>query len=291
MSSVPLNTRAPFRFCPLREQIAQAREDLDTAAKDVAEAKAKADADPTNKKLAENLIEAQEWEMETQENLDKLEGELAANPKQPVYLLRVPTYRSNDALVAMSLGLPQSPSDRRMFRAIKQAAETGALPLDDADLLDIEVALKSSGGGVPEEMTGVFQDLFDRVSDHPAVRDVVVARYQANSADRELTIRFHLLGWENVDIDGVPAVFDAKDGLAAESCLDAIPPADCRAIVEKVKEMNRVGSRLGNSSASPSPSLSTPTASPVVSDAPAQPQVDQLAAPVETTPTVETVAG
>ncbi|MBP2232569.1 hypothetical protein J2847_005898 [Azospirillum agricola] len=260
--SILLNTRAPVRFIPLIDQITKARETLADAEHVLAEATAKSAAAPKDIDLLEALDSAGDDVVAAQEALDKLERELAENPTQPVYLLRVPTYRTNDQLVTMSLELPQAPTDRRMFRAIQKAAEAGVIDLDDPDLLAVEAGLKTSGAGVPEDLTGAFQNLFDLASDHPTVRQTIVARHKANSQDRTLMLRFHLVGWEGVVVDDVPVPFASSGDLADEGVIDVIPPADILAIINKVREMNSVRKRTGNFSGLPSLSPSSPSDSP-----------------------------
>lgn len=267
-NELPADPRTPFPYCPLMDQIRKARETLEDAQRALAEADAKAKAAPDDKALADALAVAIAAEADAADTLEDLENQLAEQPDQPVYLLRVPTFRTNTRFSEIMALAPPSPSDRRMFRAIKKAGiETGEIPADDADLLAVEQALRSSGADLPDALAGVFEDLYARVEEHPAVRAVVAARTRSNGAVPLLKVRFHLLGFKNVEGD-----FVAVGDMATEETTDLISPLDVYRIANKVDELNALRMRLGKSSSSRS--RSRPSASASALAQAAEPVVD-----------------
>ncbi|MCW2242262.1 hypothetical protein [Azospirillum canadense] len=245
------------------DRIAKARDALADAERAVDEAAIEADRATSEQDKAEKA-EALKAKRETVEVLTgfvtRAERAMAERKSKPVYLLRVPTPRTRAAMAEEAMRLPVAPSDRAMFAAIKAAGtEAGLIPTDDPDLAAVEKALRESGGGVPDNLLGLFEGLHDRVSDHPKVREVHVARMRAQNALSLLTVRFYLKG-----IEGLPGAetFEIKHGLATEESLDILPPDEMAAIEQKIAELGTLRGREGNFSGSLSPSQSSRTPSP-----------------------------
>ncbi len=262
---MPLPLSATYTFTPLIDRIEKAREEVAAAERKAANAHAAADAKPDDAALAETATEADEALDVANEALDSLEAELAENPDQPKYVLRVPTFDLNAKFEEEMIRHPTYPSDRKMFKAIEAS---GLIPADDPDLIEVRAGLRKSGGGVPEELAGVFQDLYDRASDAPEVGAIRAARLRWQKDLARLRTNFYLLSFSGVvDVDGNDVPFEADgDGKPTEAALNAIPPDDIIAIGEKVSELNTLKGRRGNSrgkanaSALPPPSLQSRTA-------------------------------
>lgn len=255
MTTLPISAADLYRFNPLKDRIEKARESLEDAERAVDEAELEAGKAPDDADKKAKVKEARDLVKVLENILANQERELKKAKVQPEYLLKVPTYRTQTALEELAAMIPPSPSDRKMFAAIKAAGlETGLIPEDDPDLKEVAKALRETGGGVPKEKRGLFDDLHERVCDHPTVRGVVAARHRYAKALDLLTVRFYLKG-----VDGLPGAeaFRIEHDLVTEESTDIIPPDDLSAIEAKVAELRSVRGREGNSSSSPSPSRSS----------------------------------
>lgn len=264
MPSVPVTTAAPYRFCPLLDKIEKARDEVAQAERDLAEVMAELAVKPEDADLLALADEAEADRSKATAALEALESELQENPDQPVYLLRVPTFRSNAAFEEEMVSLPTYPGDRRMVKAI---AASGLVPADDPDLVAVQDALKKSGAGLPEDMSGLLEDLYDRAADTPEVGAVRRARARFGNSIRLMRVRYHLLGFKGViGADGAEAVYAAENGYPTDETLDAIPPADVTAIAVKIEELNSVRGKGGNSRGGAASSALPPPSQPSPSD-------------------------
>ena len=262
---MPLPVSTTYAFTPLVDRIEKAREEVAAAERKAANAHAAAEAKPDDGPAVQAADDADEALDAANDALDALEAELAENPDQPKYLLRVPTFDLNAKFEEEMIRHPTYPSDRKMLKAIEAS---GLIPADDPDFVEIKAALRKSGGGVPGDLAGAFQDLYDRASDAPEVGNIRAARLRWQRDHARLRTSFYLLSFSGVvDVDGNEAPFEADgDGKPTEAALNAIPPDDIIAIGEKVSELNTLKGRRGNSrgkanaSALPPPSLQSRTA-------------------------------
>ncbi|CAO3428670.1 hypothetical protein [Azospirillum argentinense] len=263
MSMLPITAAKPYLFILLVDQIEKARDAVAEANRKLANATAALEAKPDDADLKKDVDEGEKLLSDAYEELDRLEAELSETPDQPVYRLRVPSFDINAAFEEALVRLPTYPGDRKLFRAIEAS---GLIPSDDPDFLAVKEALKKSGGGVPEELSGTFQDLYERADNSEAVRDIRAARLRFTKDVARLRTTHYLLGFEGVrDLDGDLVPFLAENGYPTTATLNAIPPEDIAAIGEKVQELNSLRGRGGNSrrgvksSASPQPSQPSPT--------------------------------
>lgn len=262
---MPLPVSTTYVFTPLVDRIEKAREEVAAAERKAANAHAAAEAKPDDEALIEAANTADEALDVANELLDGLEAELAENPDQPKYVLRVPTFDLNAKFEEEMIRHPTYPSDRKMFKAIEASGE---IPADDPDLIEVRAGLRKSGGGVPDDLAGVFQDLYDRASDASEVGAIRAARLRWQKDLARLRTNFYLLSYSGVtDIDGNEVPFESDvDGHPTAECLNAIPPSDIEAIGAKVNELNTLKGRRGNSrgkanaSVLPPPSLQSRTA-------------------------------
>lgn len=282
--TVPTSTGL-YPYDPIADQIADRRDLLaagqrsaeeaqhkaDQAAQTAADAVAKAAASPDDAALratadaaktaaADASVEARTAADAVQTLADmakRLERQMDQRTLRPVFLLRVPNFRLNTRFDQLAARLPQQPSDRRLFHAMRAAVADGAIPADDPDYLALLEAFRASGtAGVPEHVAGLFEDLYVRVGDHPAVKDFAAARVAYKAGYTALRLRVFLAGVEG--LPGAEAFGIGSDGLATEESLDIIPPEEIDGILSRIDRLGTLRGREGNSSGSPSPLPSSP---------------------------------
>ncbi|UKJ74477.1 hypothetical protein [Azospirillum brasilense] len=263
MSMLPITAAKPYLFIRLVDQIEKARDAVAEATRKLANSTAALEAKQDDADLKKDVEQGEKLLADAYEELDRLEAELEANPDQPVYKLRVPSFDINAAFEEALVRLPTYPGDRKMFRAIEAS---GLIPSDDPDFVVVKEALKKSGGGVSEDLSAIFQDLYERADNAEAVQDIRAARLRFTKGVARLRTKHYLIGFEGVrDLDGDLVPYLAENGYPTDATINAIPPEDITAIGDKVQELNSLRGRGGNSrrgaksSASPQPSQPSPT--------------------------------
>lgn len=250
MAELPISATTPYPFHPLAEALAQARERLAEAEQDLADARAGDAGDlKTEVRRAERALK------DARKAVGQAERDLKTLKGVPVCRIAVPTYRTKAAFDHACIHLPQLPGDRPMFRAIQAAAAAGLIPADDPTLAEIAAGLKECGGSVPDDLSDPFNELYERVANHPAVRAIQEARTAIVAAHRSLKVRHFLLSVEGIDLP--PRVA----GVLPEAALDMLPPPLVDAIAAKIDELSTLRGWLVGKSAAPSSSPSGLTTS------------------------------
>lgn len=277
MTTLPISASRPYRFDPIAEEVRRRREMLTVAEQKTAETEVKATAaraaaDEAAKAAAaapedqaaadvaakrEEAAIALEKDLETQTGLvaslrdaiPLVDADAAKRTLRPVYLLRVPNFILNSQFEQSVFDVPPSPSDRKMFQAMKavvlaSGSEYGVTATDD-DFKALDAAFRASGGGsVPKDVVGVFEDLFARLAETPEVRKVLKQRRAHKSGLQRLRLGLYVAG-----VEGLPDAdqFRVVDGEATLDSLALIPPADIEMILNKVEELGTTRGREGNS--------------------------------------------
>ncbi|MFP5515470.1 MAG: hypothetical protein ACLGJC_20590 [Alphaproteobacteria bacterium] len=223
------------------------------AAKAAAETAAKREAEAAEKAL--ELEGQQKLLASLREMCDRLDADAAKRTIRPVYTLRVPNFRLNSLFDECYYDVPVAPSDRKLWQALKTVVQTAGaefgVTTDDADFQALEKAFRESGGAkVPQEVAGLFEDLFARVSDHAEVRKILKQRKAHRSGLTMLRLRFYVAG-----IEGLPGAeaFRVERGqgepceMATEDSIGLIPPDDIDAILDKLDDLSTARGREGNS--------------------------------------------
>lgn len=237
---LPVSARDPFHFDPLAEAIADARAKVDDAQRRLDEA---GETDFAAKLIADADLET------AKAALEQAEAERARyGANAPKYSLLVPTYRTQQRLENLMIGLPAHPGNAAMLKALRAASADGLYEDEDKMALEALVsASKSQGNLRQEKLSSELTRLTEVAMEHPAVMAVVAKRRKAIAAHNEMTVRFHLLGWAGAKLPPFPN--RNADGLADETVLDFLPPEHVMAVVLKVQRLQGVEGTMGNSSA------------------------------------------
>ncbi|MBP2291045.1 hypothetical protein [Azospirillum rugosum] len=181
--------------------------------------------------------------------LGNMEKDAEKRTLRPNYLLRPPTLRLTGKFDQLACELPINPSDRAMFRVMKEAVETSGgdygITDQDPDFQALVKAFRESGGpSVPKEVAGLFEDLYTRVCDHPAVRRMQAQRKRYYQESRELKLKLHVAG-----VQGLPGgeAFAVVDSMATPDSIDLIPLDQIDSILAKIEELGTLRGREGNS--------------------------------------------